>query len=117
MARGSWWLGHFDHEQIFRAKGVWQQLPNSHLLVHTVGLRQVNVPVWTKLSHELSAAATRGDELILHVTGDRYGSEAPVSLGHRFGHGVPLGTHAQVVAGVLHVAACGGWQRSDRRAR
>lgn len=45
----SWWLCHFDHEQIFRAKGVWQQLPHCHLLAHTISLRQVHVPVWTKL--------------------------------------------------------------------
>lgn len=41
----SWWLRHFDHRQILWAKGVWQQLPHCHLLAHTIGLRQVHVPV------------------------------------------------------------------------
>lgn len=45
----SWWFGHFDHEQVFRTKGVWQQLPHCHLLAQTVGLGQVHVPVWTEL--------------------------------------------------------------------
>lgn len=40
------------------------------------------------------------------LPGNCNGSEAPVPLRHGFGHGVPLGTHSQVVAGILHIAAC-----------